>query len=114
MAPAKNAGVAWRITCDNDLVVTIAVTDKCILLLSTEPSHAAPWRLGYYQNMEEAHKRAVEMTNSYERLRNGTVEAAVPFTLPESEWAESLRTGSVEGGVASTILLALDETRFES
>lgn len=114
MPPPKHAGIAWRIACDNDLNVTIAVTEKCILLFSDEPGHTAPWRIGYYSTMDEAHTRSVEMTNSYERLRNGTVTASTGFIVPESEWANTLRTGVVEDRVVESILGSLDDAQFES
>jgi hypothetical protein len=105
--PKDARGIAWRIECDNDLLVTIAVVGQHILLMSRENSTKAPWRMGYYQSDTEAQRRAVEMTGSYERLRKGKVNEYAEVQLPAIDWNKSMADGTVIDSIGAVILLAL-------
>ena len=96
--------LAWMITCDSDLKVTIAVVDKYILLRSeSNDSGLAGWRIGAYLSTEEAARKAIDMTSSYERLRHGEVGAYAEISLPEWEWEYSVKENSVHLAVSNMI-----------
>ena len=102
--------LAWRIVCNHDLQVTIAVADRYVLLLSDDTlrTTGTPWRVGSYSDAVEAQRRAVEMTSSYERLRSGTVGAYAEVTLPGPAWTATIEEGAeVHLDVAARITEAL-------
>lgn len=88
--------LAWMIDCSNGLTVTIATVDRHILLLSDNPADGGKpkWRLGVYKDTQDAHQRAVEMTSSYERLREGVVSDPYVVTLPADDWKSTTETGN--------------------
>jgi hypothetical protein len=102
-------GLAWRIDCDNDLRVTIAVVEKYVLLLSGQGRGQpdANWRLGTYLDANEAQRRAVEMTGSYERLRHGVVGQYAELALPRDVWVGCTESGTVDPLIGFTIHAAL-------
>ena len=100
--------LAWRMDCSNNLTVTIAVADKYILLLSDDAAVArTPWRLGTYMDAQEAQRRAVEMTGSYERLRKGIVGQYAEVIIPARQWRQLVMDGEVSGEAAHLIEEAL-------
>lgn len=99
--------LAWRLECDAGLVVTLVVCDCFVLLLSREEGAGTPWRLGRYMNPEEAARRAVGMTSSYERLRNGKVVSYGDVEMSPQSWNETVTEGAVTQAVASAIEEAL-------
>lgn len=100
--------LAWRIECSSDLNVTIVVAEQYILLLSVDATTAAPWRLGTYMSEEEAQRRAVEMTGSYERMRKGVVGEYAVVLLPRPSWEHTVKTGVVSAMVGGMIAAALN------
>lgn len=101
-------GLAWRIDCDHQLQVTIAVIDSRLFLHSNDRTVEQDWRVGIYMDAAEAARRAVEMTSSYERLRHGKVGEYAEVFVPEPAWRAALASDSeVDGTVSQSITDAL-------
>lgn len=110
--PDENRALAWRIDCNNRLTVTIAVAGKYVFLLSQDghdEEKVAPWRIGSYMDANEAQRRAIEMTGSYERLRQGKVGPYAELTLPNN-WEPTENQLTVDNLVGTAIALALSPT----
>ena len=104
---------AWRITCDNSLVITLAIADKWLLMLSDANDRVnPPWRLGTYMDAEEAQRRAVEMTGSYERLRKGKVAYHTELILDGEQWTGTVDSGAVHPDISAKIIDALTTTEL--
>jgi hypothetical protein len=99
---------AWQIECDNSLVITLAVCDRWMLMLSDAADRVSPgWRLGTYVNAEEAQRRAVEMTASYERHRFGIVGPYTELTFPAKQWRTVTSGEDIDSRITDAILEAL-------
>jgi hypothetical protein len=97
-------GITWQIKCDKNLIVTLAVVERQILLLSAEALMPVKWRIGTYASTEEAHRYAVEMTGSYERLRKGQVGDPIEFFLHQIDWNGVTEHGEVPPAVNAAIM----------
>jgi len=103
--------LAWRITCDNELLVTIVVADHHVMLLSKDgrrpESAESKYRLGTYLDSNEAALKAIDMTGSYERLRHGKVGEYAELSLPADGWSQTLAEGNVGVEISKLIDAAL-------